>query len=265
MVASLFCMDKNDWDLEVVSDVLNERDQACVHVIPLSESNHDDKFYWYLEDSGIYSVKSAYRLLQTQKGAWNAQENERVWRILWNIKAPLKTLNLISLPDVQFQEIVCFKSWLVFIFATADERKYAEIITLCWSFVTPLQPHIEGDKASIWVKPQPNLVKVSVDAAVFDDRNGVGFGLVARNSDGELVEARALFHPSLVSPTVAEAMAFKEALSWMDRKGWHEAVIESDCLIVVQAIRSTLEETFNFRKSGIERHYFWGSTNVTQK
>lgn len=34
-------------------------------------------------------------MLQTQKGAWNAQENERVRRIFWNIKAPQKTLNLV--------------------------------------------------------------------------------------------------------------------------------------------------------------------------
>lgn len=60
LVASLFCMDKKDWDLEVVSDMLNERDQACVLTVQLSESNHNDKFYWCLEDSGIYSVKSTY-------------------------------------------------------------------------------------------------------------------------------------------------------------------------------------------------------------
>lgn len=102
----------------------------------------------------------------------------------------------------------------------------------------PLQPHVEGDGATIWVKPKQNLIKVSVDAAVFEDRGGVGFGFVARNSDGELVEARAMVHPHLVAPVVAEAMAFKEALSWMDNRGWHEAVIESDCLSVVQAVRS---------------------------
>ena len=102
-------------------------------------------------------------------------------------------------------------------------------VTQSRTFVYPLQPHVEGDGATVWVKPKQNLVKVSVDAAVFEDRGGVGFGFVARNSDGELIEARAVVHPHLVAPVVAEAMAFKEALSWMDARGWHEAIIESDC------------------------------------
>ena len=47
-----------------------------------------------------------------------------------------------------------------------------------------------------------------------------------------------MFHPHLVSPVIAEAMAYKEALSWMEEKGWNEATLESDCYVVVQAVRS---------------------------
>lgn len=48
-----------------------------------------------LEESGTYSVKSVYRLLQTQKGAWNTEKNDRIWQQLWGIKAPPKNLNLV--------------------------------------------------------------------------------------------------------------------------------------------------------------------------
>ena len=78
------------------------------------------------------------------------------------------------------------------------------------SFVTPLQPSFEGDGATKWVKPQPNEVKISVDAAVFEDRGGVRFRLVARNSEGMLIKARPFFYPQLVSPVLAEAMASKK-------------------------------------------------------
>lgn len=54
-----------------------------------------DTLYWQLENSGIYSVKSAYRSLQTRKGAWNTQYNDSVWRTLWRIKAPPNVLNLV--------------------------------------------------------------------------------------------------------------------------------------------------------------------------
>lgn len=84
---------------------------------------------------------------------------------------------------------------------------------------------VEGDGAIVWVKSQPNKVKISVDAAVFEDRDGIGFGLVARDLNGELIEATTKFQQGMVSPIVAEAMAFKEALSWMDDRGWHDVVL----------------------------------------
>lgn len=166
-------------------------------------------------------------------------------------------------------------TWLKHMFGIVGKGKYDEIITLCWplwrsrsdliwnqktmtvyrtvavamqyltqwsvtqnrTFLYPLQPQVEGEYgATVWVKPKQNLVKVLVDAAVFEDRGEVGFGFVARNSDGELIEARAVVHPHLVAPVVAEAMAFKEALSWMYTRGWHDAIIESDCLPVIQAV-----------------------------
>ncbi|KAL8102974.1 hypothetical protein AgCh_027490 [Apium graveolens] len=77
-----------------------------------------------------------------------------------------------------------------------------------------------------------------VDAAVLEDRDGIGFRLVARDLKGELVEATTKFQMGMTSPVIAEAMAFKEALSWMDDRGWHDAVVEIDCLNVVQTVRS---------------------------
>lgn len=53
-----------------------------------------------------------------------------------------------------------------------------------------------------------------------------------------VIEAKTMFHPQLVSPVLAEAMAVEEALSWMDNQGWHEASVESDCYAVVKAARS---------------------------
>ncbi|XP_074358745.1 uncharacterized protein LOC141698038 [Apium graveolens] len=328
VVASLIKVGAKEWDLEVVADVLNERDQNCVLAVPISNSNQEDSLYWSPESSGIYSVKSAYKLLQLQRNSEHTVDNGKMWKTLWNIRAPPKVLNLvwralsdclptltqlqlkrvpvqnicptcqtqvesimhclvscsyaqqcwsILLPGIQIQEDGCFKSWLSLLFDTIPSSKYGEVVTLCWAlwrsrndlvwnqkttkinrtvaaakqylaqwkttqgrfFTTPLQPHYEGDGATIWVKPPPNKVKVSVDAAVFEDQNGIGFGLVARDSKGDLIEATTKFQPGLVAPIVAEAMAFKEALSWMDDRGWHDAAGESDCLAMVQAIRST--------------------------
>lgn len=67
-VASLMCMDMKKWDLELVRDIFNERDQDCIISITLNELNNEDIMYWSIEKSGVYSVRSAYNLIQKQKG-----------------------------------------------------------------------------------------------------------------------------------------------------------------------------------------------------
>lgn len=63
--------------------------------------------------------------------------------------------------------------------------------------------------------------------------------MIARDSEGLLIEAKTLVYPHLVTPILAETMAIKEALSWIDRDRWPQVVLESDCLVVVQAIRGS--------------------------
>lgn len=62
-VVSLMCTGSKEWDFEVVSDVLNERDRDLMMDILLT--NCDDKLFCRLEESGNYTVKSAYKLLQS--------------------------------------------------------------------------------------------------------------------------------------------------------------------------------------------------------
>ncbi|KAL8100447.1 hypothetical protein AgCh_032636 [Apium graveolens] len=183
-----------------------------------------------------------------------------------------------SLTNVDTQVGLCsdFKSWLEIVMSVADAKKQVEISTICWalwrnrndlvwnqrhasvyktvaaakqylsqwslaqnrSTSALLQPAFEGDGACIWVNPQHNSVKISADAAVFEDKDAVGFGLIARDSNGVLIQAKSIVHKSSVSPVLAEAMAIKEALSWIDEMHWKECTVVSDCLVVVQAIRS---------------------------
>ncbi|XP_074351958.1 uncharacterized protein LOC141691114 [Apium graveolens] len=221
---------------------------------------HNPSFIWR-------SLLEAKNLLSTGSGVYLAQLSDVSIR---------STLLVKSVAKLSYQGVTCFRTWLSRVLNVVDKRKHAKIIMLCWSlwrsrndlvwkqktttinktvaaamqylaqwrvtqdrsFVTPPQPLIAGDGASTWVKPQPNTVKVSVDTAVFKDRNGIGFGLVARNCKGELIEGEAVFQAGVQSPIMAEAMAFKEALSWLDNRGWYDVTVESDCLGVVQAIRS---------------------------
>ncbi|KAL8154952.1 hypothetical protein AgCh_000354 [Apium graveolens] len=88
------------------------------------------------------------------------------------------------------------------------------------------------------VKPQQNEVKITADAAIFEDQEASGIGLIARDHYGRLLLAKTRCYREVMQPSLVEAIAIKEALSWA--KNWSDTAvtIESDCLVVVQLIRS---------------------------
>lgn len=61
-VASLFCTERKEWDMDLIRDVFKSRDQEKILSIPLDVSEEEDILYWRLENTGMYSVKSAYKL-----------------------------------------------------------------------------------------------------------------------------------------------------------------------------------------------------------
>ena len=57
----------------------------------------------------------------------------------------------------------------------------------------------EGDKACIWVKQQRNSTNVTVDAAVFEDREEVAIGMVARDCNGDMLDVQTRVYKGLKS------------------------------------------------------------------
>ena len=90
------------------------------------------------------------------------------------------------------------------------------------------------------MKPSTGVVKINVDAALFPDKERFSFACIARNDQGHVLEAIACSNQGMPSPESVEAMGVKEALSWIKRKDWQHVTIETDCLTVIQALRSSL-------------------------
>ncbi|XP_074343085.1 uncharacterized protein LOC141680893 [Apium graveolens] len=74
------------------------------------------------------------------------------------------------------------------------------------SFKAPFQPLAEGDGAISWAKPQHNTVKVAADAT-FEEHDAYGIGLVARDSEGWLIEPKSKRFQGKVRAELVEAMA----------------------------------------------------------
>ncbi|XP_060961850.1 uncharacterized protein LOC133032047 [Cannabis sativa] len=108
-----------------------------------------------------------------------------------------------------------------------------------------LKPNEGGE---LWTKPVGNTIKINVDAAIFESQNRYGYGWVARNNEGRLLWAKSSSFCGNVSAEFAEALGLKEVLSWLKDNDLSNVVVESDSLVTIQAVRSSIffSSTFGF-------------------
>lgn len=62
-----------------------------------------------------------------------------------------------------------------------------------------------------YLKAQTDVIKVNVDAALYESEGCFGFAYVARNDKGELIEANSSCREGSVTPEIAEAVGIREA------------------------------------------------------
>lgn len=90
----------------------------------------------------------------------------------------------------------------------------------------------QADGKTYWERSQIGRIKINTDA------NRYSYSMIARDHSGDLVEAAAYCKQGTIEPITAEALGIKEALSWVKKGEYSEVIIESDCLALIQAIRS---------------------------
>lgn len=73
-----------------------------------------------------------------------------------------------------------------------------------------------GDGAIAWVEPQKDVVKITVNAAIFTETSSFGIGMLARDDKGELIKGRSELYQGNVSPGFAEALALREISNHLD-------------------------------------------------
>ncbi|CAH9139859.1 unnamed protein product [Cuscuta epithymum] len=87
-----------------------------------------------------------------------------------------------------------------------------------------------------WKRPEVGRLKLNTDASI-GDGNICGLGWVVRDSEGRFIAGGVdKWYGS--SPKVAEALAIREALSWLKQSGWDYINVESDALQVISSINS---------------------------
>ncbi|XP_074362415.1 uncharacterized protein LOC141702685 [Apium graveolens] len=244
-------MDRGDWDADILNDLFtkglwNETDNArvwkqmwrlgappkvlnarissnyyCVTAETCPNSRDFLNILTYLGDNFNSWIGKVLGKVSANKGAeiaiicWaygKRARKDRVWR---NIRARVNTVVSSAM-----QYLLQWKN--------AQSK----------SFFPVTQSYKEGDGATLWVKPQGETIKVSVDATCFTEFSAFGIGVVARKSDGELIQAFSKAFQGNAAPELSQVIAIREAFSWLKDKALSKVEIESVCLVVVQAIRS---------------------------
>ena len=89
------------WNKQVVQSTFMPMDADTILGIPLCTRNMDDFWAWHYEKHGIFSVKSAYKMLiatRQRREAWlegragpsSSGAEKGAWKSLWNTKVPGK-------------------------------------------------------------------------------------------------------------------------------------------------------------------------------
>ncbi|KAM6600456.1 hypothetical protein CsatA_020065 [Cannabis sativa] len=171
-------------------------------------------FYsWFQDLMSSNSGEQLEEALMVAWAIWNARNN-----LLWNQKSTTAAEVILSARTHLYQ-------W-----QCAQQSK-----------LEPPLSHFEiGKEAEHWTKPERNMVKINVDGAIFEAMHSFGFGFIARDCHGEIIEAGSFNKNGTSSPELVELIGIKEALSWIKDKSWGRIVLESDCLLAVQAIHTNV-------------------------
>ncbi|KAL6581211.1 hypothetical protein OROMI_007134 [Orobanche minor] len=89
-----------------------------------------------------------------------------------------------------------------------------------------------------WVAPPVGFLKCNVDASVMTEEGRAGFGAVVCDENGAFVAAvggSIAFTPDIV---MAEALALKEALSWLQDMNYRKVQVETDCQMLTRILTS---------------------------
>lgn len=94
-VNSLMSIGQKECDWDLITDIFNERDWQCIQVTQIETGLDRDVLQWEGELTGQYTVKNAYRLMQSQKETNAPHNSSKLWKSLWQIKVSQKALNLV--------------------------------------------------------------------------------------------------------------------------------------------------------------------------
>lgn len=99
-----------------------------------------------------------------------------------------------------------------------------------------------GGQETRWVPPREGWIKVNSDAALNQKMNKAGWGIVARDSCGNVLSTWAIPRSSCSEARLEEALALRKAMIQARQQGWRRVEFESDCKMIIDKVTGDAEE-----------------------
>ncbi|XP_071933729.1 uncharacterized protein [Coffea arabica] len=247
------------WNKELIEGTFSKGEASQIMQIPLSLFPRQDTIYWKYSKSGIYSVKSGYAVkkeeigkrskeVQGGEGTSYAQNSDKADRnripfvqMLWGRRENSGTYDFLLQNGGTYMEVGPYEG------KYRDHRSIIEIANNEWLEFQEEQTeqelkHRTGTRHQLlnhqWRPPDIGIVRINTDAAVPIKLAGAGLGMVARDSHGNLVEARGIRKYSRCGAELEEADAIRQGLVMAKEAGWREIEVQSDCKAVIERIHT---------------------------
>lgn len=91
LVNGFMCSEEKRWDMDVITNMCNNRDVELIKRIPIPLVDTPDSWFWQFDESGSFSVKSCYRWIQGERDS----THRRFWNTMWSLKLPCKVINCL--------------------------------------------------------------------------------------------------------------------------------------------------------------------------
>ncbi|CAN1772328.1 Putative ribonuclease H protein At1g65750 [Linum perenne] len=94
-VSDLWIPGTYTWDTELLEELFTPRDVAAIlRVLPAGDGGEDKKI-WHFSNNGMYSVKSAYKLIMEHGYMRSHLRCPGAWTDLWSTRLPPKVLHFM--------------------------------------------------------------------------------------------------------------------------------------------------------------------------
>ncbi|XP_019190015.1 PREDICTED: uncharacterized protein LOC109184468 [Ipomoea nil] len=227
-VLGLIDHETQTWDPDILADIFIPTDVARIKRIPVS-SDYEDMWYWHGDQGDTNQIVHAAAILYH---IWRARNGE-VWDAC--LPRPRKVLALAEATALAWQRVhhthpqtdqgAAAQSSAT---ATAVTRQQQHYNTA--NAVTAMGIAQEGARN----EPAERRRRCYVDAGFMPATGRATVGAVLFDEEGGYVSAFSAPLSDCLSPLMAEAIACKEALSWLWNRGERSVHILTDCLTLQQ-------------------------------